>query len=116
MTNDNRIEEAVRCAREALEEHKGHRVQILDIRALSPVADYFIIADGSSTPQLEAMTEAVEEKLAGMGFRPRGREGLHSPGWILLDYGDFVVHIFSEEERQFYDLEHIWGDSRMVTE
>lgn len=97
-------------AAEALEEKKGSEVKIIGIEKISTIADYFIIAGGSNRNQIQAMMDEVEEKLGRAGFEPKHIEGRNTSGWVLMDYGDIVIHIFDEENRLFYDLERIWRD------
>lgn len=98
----------------ALEEKKAEDVKIIEIGDISIIADYFIIAHGNSPAQVDAMVDEVEDKLAEAGYHPKRIEGIKSSGWVLMDYGDVVVHIFSKEDRLFYDLERIWRDGRLV--
>ena len=106
--------EMVKLAKAALEEKKGQNVKIIDIRQVSVMADYFIIADGSNVNQVQAMVDNVEEMLGKAGYECRQIEGYRSGGWILMDYGDIIVHAFCREDRLFYDLERIWRDGKKV--
>ena len=106
--------EKARLAAAALEEKKASDLKIIDIEEISIIADYFIIASGSNRNQLHAMADAVEEKLGGAGFAPKNIEGYLNGNWILMDYGDIVLHLFDEENRVFYDLERIWRDGKQV--
>lgn len=110
----NRAEEMARIAYDALDEKKGTDIKIIDISKISVIADYFIIATGSSSNQVSALVENVEEQMHKNGFTMKQREGGgHSP-WVLLDYTDVIVHVFDKESRSFYNLEHIWHDGREV--
>jgi ribosome-associated protein len=94
----------------AAETKLADQVMILDLQEHTPVADFFVIASGSSRVQIKAITEAVEEALEEAG-EPAGRaEGREDGRWVLLDFGDVVVHIFGQREREFYSLERLWGD------
>ena len=104
----------VKLAVSALEEKKAVDIRILDIEHISTIADYFIIASGSNRNQVQAMSDNVEETLGKMGYQPKSVEGYRNANWILLDYGDLVLHIFDEENRLFYDLERIWRDGTAV--
>ncbi|MCM1272516.1 MAG: ribosome silencing factor [Clostridium sp.] len=106
--------EYCRLVADALQDKKGNDIKIIDIREISSMGDYFIIADGLNRNQVQAMCDAVEEVLSAAGAKLKNREGYANGGWILLDYYDIIVHIFSEEERNFYDLEHIWRDGIQV--
>ncbi len=83
----------------------------IDLRGISPVADYFLIMSGSNKPQIRAISDNIEEKLAEQGLRPLRVEGYREAEWILLDYGSLIVHVFGDEHRAYYNLEHLWGDA-----
>lgn len=102
-------------AYKALEEKKAEDIRIIDISEISVIADYFIIASGSNPNQLQAMQENVDEQLYKAGFHTRQVEGNQRSSWILMDYNDIIVHIFSKEDRLFYDLERIWRDGKDIT-
>ena len=104
-----REKEMVRLAIQSLEDKKGEDIRIIDIREVSVLADYFIIASGSNANQVQAMTDNVEEVLGKAGYEPRQIEGYRSANWILMDYGDIIVHVFCREDRLFYDLERIFN-------
>lgn len=104
-----------KIAYQALEDKKGEDVKIIDISEISPIADYFIIADGANQNHLQAMCDAVEEKLYQAGCKLRQTEGNRNSTWILMDYGDIIVHVFSKEDRLFYDLERIWTDGKEIS-
>ena len=106
--------EMVRLAKEALEDKKGQNIKIIDISKVSVLADYFIIADGSNPNQVQAMVDNVEEVLGKAGYECRQIEGYGTANWILMDYGDMIVHAFCREDRLFYDLERIWRDGKLV--
>ena len=102
----------VRLAVEALDEKKGEDIKIIDIQGVTVIADYFVLASASNSSQ--ALIDNVEEKLFKAGFECRQKEGNLSSTWVLLDYGDVIVHVFSKEDRLFYDLERIWRDGKVV--
>ncbi len=102
-------------AYKALSEKKGEDITIIEISQISIMADYFVISNGANLPQVQAMVENVQEKMGKSGFEVKRVEGNRSSSWILLDYGDVVVHIFDKEDRLFYDLERIWSDGKTVT-
>lgn len=87
---------------------------LLDVHAVSGISDYFVICSGRSTTQVETIVEAVEAALDAAGAAPWHREGLPESGWVLLDYGDVIVHVFLPETRRFYALERLWGDAPRV--
>ena len=97
----------------SLEEDYGD-IQIIDIREVSCMADYFIIASGKNRNQVQAMADIVEEKLHEAGIHPRQIEGYQTANWILMDFHDVIVHIFNEEDRMFYNLEKIWLDGKVI--
>ena len=107
--------EMARLAWQALDEKKGEDIQIIDITGISVMADYFLIATGNSDSQVRALVENVEESLQRGGYLLKQREGYQSGSWVLLDFGDIIVHIFDKENRLFYDLERIWRDGRVVS-
>ncbi|NDL67925.1 ribosome silencing factor [Anaerotalea alkaliphila] len=106
--------EKLKIASDAIKDKKGEDVRILDIRGLSVLADYFIIAHGNNVNHVQAMVDAVDEKLSKAGVEPKNVEGAKSGGWTLMDYTDFIVHVFGKQERMFYDLEKLWTDGKEV--
>ena len=100
---------------EALEDKKAEDITIIDIREVSVLADYFIIADGSNRNQVQAMADSAEEALGRAGYDAKQIEGYQSANWILMDYKDIIVHVFSKEDRAFYDLERIWRDGKQIS-
>ena len=106
--------EMARLAWQALDEKKGEDIQVIDITGISVMADYFLIATGSSDSQVCALVENVEEILHKAGYSVKQREGYQSGNWVLLDFGDIIVHIFDKENRLFYNLERIWRDGKII--
>lgn len=106
--------ELVKNAVRALEDKKAYNIKVIDISDISSVGDYFIIADAANANQVQAMCDNVEYELSKEGAELKNKEGYSNGGWILLDYYDIIIHIFREEERSFYDLEHIWRDGRCI--
>ena len=102
--------EMARLACKALDEKKGEDIKVIDISGVSVLADYFIIANGSKESQVKALVDNVEECLHKAGFVLKQREGYGTASWVLLDFGDIIVHIFDKENRLFYNLERIWRD------
>ncbi|HHV30018.1 ribosome silencing factor [Acetivibrio mesophilus] len=96
-----------------LEEKKAKDLNTIDIREISILADYFIICSGTSTTHIKTLADEVEEKMEQAGIELIHKEGYNSARWILLDYGDIVIHIFHEEDRGFYNLERLWSDGVM---
>jgi ribosome-associated protein len=99
---------------ERLKEKKAKDIKLLDIHELSTIADYFIIATGTSTTQVQAMSDELEEKMELDGYKMHHKEGFRNGRWILLDFGNIVVHLFHDEERKFYNLERLWVDAKTV--
>ncbi len=106
--------EAARLAIAALEDKKAEDIRVIDISRVTVIADYFIIAGGGNKSQIQALCDNVQEKLGRAGFPARQTEGYDTANWVLLDFGDVIVHIFDKENRLLYDLERIWGDGRAV--
>lgn len=106
--------EMAKIACEALADKKGEDIRAIDISKISVLADYFIIANGASENQVRALVDNVEEQLAKAGVDAKQREGYGLGSWVLLDFGDIIVHIFDRENRLFYDLERIWSDGRTL--
>ena len=98
----------------ALDAKKGLDIRLLKIDKVSSLADYFLICTGTSSTHVKALCDAVEEALDEAGEPALRREGHRSGTWVLLDYGCLVVHVFTEETRQFYDLERLWSDAKKV--
>jgi len=105
---------ALKTAYKAIDDKMGDEVVMLDIREVSILAEYFIIASANNSNQLKAISEHVQEKLAGLGIRTRSIEGVQSARWILLDFGHIIVHLFCREEREYYRLERLWGDAEAI--
>lgn len=106
--------ELTKLAVAALEDRKAEDVTVIDISEISPIADYFIIANGTNESQVRALVDNVEETLGKAGYEVKQREGYGLGSWVLLDFGDIIVHVFDRENRLFYDLERIWSDGKQV--
>lgn len=96
-----------------LEDKKARDIKIINIKEISILTDYFIICSGSSTTHIKALADELELKMEEAGCRYLRKEGYDSARWILFDYGDVVVHIFHEDDRNFYDLERLWSDGKI---
>ena len=105
---------ARRAARAALDKRAGDLV-VLDVQRVSGVTDYFLICSGKSTTQLETIAEAIRVELRSEGVNVLHAEGVAESGWVLLDYGDVLVHVFLEETRSYYARERLWGDAPALT-
>jgi ribosome-associated protein len=107
--------ELARCIVDVIADKKGEDVLLLDIREISVLADYFVIGSTTSDRQAKAVVEGVKEEVnRSLGARPLHIEGKSASGWILMDYGGVVVHLFTPEMRAYYDLEGLWRDARVV--
>lgn len=99
---------------DALQDKKAEDIRVIDISNVSVIADYFVIASGSNTNQIQAMVDNVEEEMFKAGFDDPKVEGYNTASWILLDYNDVIVHVFSEDDRAFYNIERIWRDGKEI--
>ncbi len=108
------IKKMAGLAIEALEDKKAEDIRVIDISEVSVLADYFLIASGKNRNQLQALADEVAEKLGRAGYPMKQSEGYDSANWILLDFGDIMIHLFDQENRLFYDLERIWRDGKQI--
>ena len=99
---------------QALEDKKGEDIVMIDISQVSVLADYFVICSAGNDSQIQALVDNVDEKMHENGYQIRQQEGRNSGTWVLLDYGDVIVHIFERENRSFSNLERIWNDGRRI--
>ncbi|MCC8123309.1 MAG: ribosome silencing factor [Oscillospiraceae bacterium] len=106
--------ELAMTAAKALDDKKGQKIQMLETGELTTLADYFVLCTATSAAQIKALAGSCEMKLKEAGEEPHHIEGHRSGTWVLMDYSSVVIHIFNEEARQFYDLEHLWGDAKPV--
>ena len=98
----------------ALEDKKAEDIRIIDISEISTIADYFIIAGGSNKSQIQALCDNVEEVLYKAGCELKQKEGYETANWVLMDFGDLIVHVFDKENRFLYDLERVWADGKQI--
>lgn len=110
----NQSKEMAKTAIAALEDKKAEDIKVIDISEVSVIADYFIIAGGSNRSQIQALCDHVDEMLGKAGHPVKQTEGYDTANWILMDFGDIIVHIFDKENRLLYDLERIWRDGKQV--
>ena len=111
MTTEKQMAQLV-CR--ALDEKKGRDIKVIDIHDVSVIADYFVIASASNQNQVQAMVDNADEMLDRAGYEAKQIEGTRNSSWVLMDYGDMIIHIFDEENRLFYDLERIWRDGKIL--
>ena len=103
-----------RIVYKAMDDKKAEDIKLLDISEVTPVADYFIICSGANPSQIDAIIDNITAEMGKAGYSARRTEGGRNSGWILIDYTDVVVHVFSRDDRLFYDLERIWRDGKNV--
>jgi ribosome-associated protein len=109
------LDERIRAAVHAASERKALDTVVLDLREVASFTDFFVITSGTNVRQVQAIADAVEEHLRkDLGVKPARVEGYKSAEWVLLDYGDFILHVFEEKSRRFYDLERLWRDAARV--
>lgn len=101
---------AILCARGA-DHRKGEDIVVLDLRGKSNIADFFVVVSGTSEPHLKAIREEIEHRAREKGTRARGVDGFPMSQWLVIDYVDTIVHVFSKDRREFYALERLWGDA-----
>jgi len=105
------VTEMVKTAVKALDDKKAKDIKVIEIGDLTIVADYFVVATGTSSTHVKALADEAEYALSQAGVEPDHIEG-KSSGWILLDYSDFVIHVFNDESREYYNLERLWADAK----
>ena len=110
----NREELMVKCAVDAILDKKGYNVKSLFVGKVTSITDYFVLASGSNVNQIDAIIDSVEEAMKKADYELKIREGKPQGGWVLLDYGDIVVHLFTSEMREFYDLDNTWRDVEKI--
>ncbi|MEY3283816.1 MAG: ribosome silencing factor [Acidobacteriota bacterium] len=111
---DQEILDQVRLAVDCAEEKKAENILVLRLAAITEFSDYFVICSGNSTRQNQAIADEITDRLKQYKVRPIHTEGYATAEWILIDYGAFIVHIFTQSARQFYDLERLWRDAERV--
>ncbi len=117
IDNKNRRTTLARAAATAANEKNGTEIVILDVSSVTSIADYFVITAGANHRQVRAISEHIEDCLKGTAHnqKPIRREGMEDARWVLLDYGDLLVHVLLEEERAHYNLERLWADAPLVS-
>jgi ribosome-associated protein len=102
------------AAIEAAESKQAKEIKVLDLRDITTFADFFVIASGANSRQIQAIADEIETQMKELGEYPHSVEGYQNAEWVLLDYGDYLIHIFTEKARQYYDLERLWRDAKIV--
>jgi len=108
------MRDALKIALKAIDDKKASDLVVLDISGIASFANYFLLCSGDSSRQIQAIADEVEEKLRALGLRPTHIEGYRNAEWVLMDYIDLVVHIFSKKARVYYDLERLWRDGKRL--
>lgn len=104
----------MRLAVDAAEDKKAQRVVALNLQGISLVADYFVVCHGNSDTQVQSIATEVRKRAEEHGYRMKGIEGMDTARWVLIDLGDVIVHVFHKEEREYYNLERLWADAKVV--
>ena len=107
-------EELMALVVDAAEDKKAMNLVTLNLRGISLIADYFVICHGNSETQVQAIATEIRKKAEEKGVRPRGMEGMDTARWVLLDLGDVVVHVFHRDDREYYNIERLWSDAKVV--
>jgi ribosome-associated protein len=105
----------IKVSVKAVQAKKGEEILVLDLREISSFTDYFLLMNGNSSRQNHALYEGIEEELKKVNVRPLSVEGKEHGEWILMDYGSFIVHVFSKQAREYYSLEKLWGDAPKIS-
>ncbi len=111
---DRDLPTAAVIAAHAAESKKALDIRVLDLRGISSFTDYFVVCSGSNSRQIQTITDEIEAQLKKHGERPIGIEGYDKADWVLADYGDFIVNVFSQQAREFYDLERLWRNAKEI--
>ena len=106
--------QVARAAVDIASDKKASDVLLLDIREVTTIADYFVICSGNNPRQIQAIADSLEEELEKQGVKALHREGIAEAGWVLLDFGDVIIHIFGTKEREYYRLERLWSEAKTV--
>jgi len=111
---DSKEWNAVQELRTALDQKFGQDIAVMDLTGVTTIADFFVIVTGGSAPQMQALADTTEEIMKKHKIKLNHMEGIRSGEWVLLDYGSIIVHIFDKENRDFYKLERLWGDAKII--
>ena len=99
---------------QAIEDKKAHNIVVLNLKGISLIADYFVICHGNSDTQVQAIAQEARKRADELGVPVRGTEGFDTARWVLVDLGDVVVHVFHRDEREYYNIERLWSDAKVV--
>ncbi|RRD94790.1 ribosome silencing factor [Clostridiales bacterium COT073_COT-073] len=114
LQSKTQINQIVKLAYAVLDDRQAEDIKIIDISEISILADYFIIVHGRNTSHIDALVNHVDQKLSEAGVTPKHIEYSSDNGWVLMDYSNVIIHIFSEQDRKFYELERIWADGKQI--
>lgn len=106
--------EILQVVADACEDRKAEEITILDMKQLTPMADYFLICHGTNERQVQAIAKSIKDSLEELNYEVKRMEGFEQARWVLIDIGDIVCHIFHKDERSYYNLERLWGDATLV--
>lgn len=115
MSNCDNIKDVVNKIVKIIDFHKGNKIAVVDLEHQTVIADYFIIAQGESLQQVKSLCDYVDEDLKKIDLQHNGIDGYNEGKWIVMDYGDIIVHLFRKEERDYYNLERLWETGRNIT-
>ena len=107
-------EQVMNAVVKAMEDKKANNVVVLNLKGISLIADYFVICHGNSDTQVQAIADEVRKQAGELGVPVRGTEGFETARWVLVDLGDVVVHVFHRDEREYYNIERLWSDAKVV--
>jgi ribosome-associated protein len=107
-------EEKTALSSRAAADRKASDIAVLDMREVSSITDYFLICSGGSARQVQAIADAIDEQMSRLGEASLGVEGYREARWVLMDYGDVIVHVFAQDTREFYDLERLWANAPKI--
>ncbi len=116
MIMGNKIKDIALLAADAAENKKANEVEVLEVKELTIVADYFVICSGNSEVQVKAIAKGIEDELGEDDIYPKKVAGTQGGRWVLLDYADVIIHVFHEQERDYYELERLWADAEKILE
>ncbi|MFP4016898.1 MAG: ribosome silencing factor [Halanaerobiaceae bacterium] len=110
----DKIKEIALAAAEAADDKKASDIEVLDVKELTVIADYFVICSGNSETQVKAIARGIEDSLSEKDIEPRKIAGMGEARWVLMDYADIIVHVFHKDEREFYELDRLWADAEKI--